>query len=240
MANYQSGPFASNVDLILSTGAALTESLSLWLARFPCPGEQNSAGHVRLQFVCLKILPLTAVSVVHGNRALPTWPGLITVKALGLDVGILNPDGGHVAPGQMGKLVCKRPFPNMPVCFLHDPQKSRYFATYFSQIAREYRSVNRFFGTGPNKSRCVDAWRSHQSRSQKRWLFHPRPKVRMQTRVLICSFLVASLMQFEVTEPSTRQVCVLVHRKYILSSQDLSPPQWWTLSVLGNTGSLKI
>lgn len=62
------------------------------------------------------------------------------MKALGLDVDIFSSDGQQVASGEMGELVCKRPFPNMPAFFLHDPGKKRYFDTYFSKIPRAYYS----------------------------------------------------------------------------------------------------
>ncbi|KAL7907644.1 putative acetyl-CoA synthetase [Trichoderma velutinum] len=117
-------PFTGKLDLIVSTGAILTTSLSLWIAKFFGPVCQVSmSGGTEL-----------CGSFVHGTKALPTWPGQITVKALGLDVDVFSPDGCALEAGQMGELVCKKPFPNMPVSFLHDTDKKRYFTTYFSQI----------------------------------------------------------------------------------------------------------
>ncbi|KAL5083554.1 hypothetical protein Trisim1_001364 [Trichoderma cf. simile WF8] len=119
-----SDPFTGKLDLIVSTGAILTTSLSLWIAKFFGPVCQVSmSGGTEL-----------CGSFVHGTQALPTWPGQITVKALGLDVDVFSPDGHALEAGQMGELVCKKPFPNMPVSFLHDEDKKRYFNAYFSQI----------------------------------------------------------------------------------------------------------
>ncbi|KAL6821466.1 putative acetyl-CoA synthetase [Trichoderma camerunense] len=117
-------PFTGKLDLIVSTGAILTTSLSLWIAKFFGPVCQVSmSGGTEL-----------CGSFVHGTKALPTWPGQITVKALGLDIDVFSPDGHALEAGQMGELVCKKPFPNMPVSFLHDADKKRYFNAYFSQI----------------------------------------------------------------------------------------------------------
>ncbi|KAK4082428.1 uncharacterized protein Triagg1_2240 [Trichoderma aggressivum f. europaeum] len=123
-ASIDSDPFAGKLDLIVSTGAILTTSLSLWIAKFFGPVCQVSmSGGTEL-----------CGSFVHGTKSLPTWPGQITVKALGLDVDVFSPDGHALEAGQMGELVCKKPFPNMPVSFLHDADKKRYFNAYFSQI----------------------------------------------------------------------------------------------------------
>ncbi|KAL6691328.1 putative acetyl-CoA synthetase [Trichoderma pleuroticola] len=123
-ASIDSDLFTGKLDLIVSTGAILTTSLSLWIAKFFGPVCQVSmSGGTEL-----------CGSFVRGTKALPTWPGQITVKALGLDVDVFSPDGHALEAGQMGELVCKRPFPNMPVSFLHDANKKRYFKTYFSQL----------------------------------------------------------------------------------------------------------
>lgn len=56
------------------------------------------------------------------------------VKALGMDVDVYSLEGEALPDGETGELVCKKPFPNMPVCFLNDPGKQRYFDAYFSKI----------------------------------------------------------------------------------------------------------
>lgn len=49
-------------------------------------------------------------------------------------VQVLSMDGQPVVDGESGELVCKKPFPNMPVCFLDDAQRVKYFSAYFEAI----------------------------------------------------------------------------------------------------------
>ncbi|KAI5359708.1 putative ANL domain, AMP-binding enzyme domain superfamily [Septoria linicola] len=49
-----------------------------------------------------------------------------------MDMDIFTPEGLPAQPGERGELVCKKPFPNMPVMFLNDTEdKKRYHAAYF-------------------------------------------------------------------------------------------------------------
>lgn len=65
---------------------------------------------------------------------MPTYAGEITLKALGMDVGVFSEDGKPLPEGQSGELVCLQPFPNMPVCFWKDEGKKRYIDAYFSNF----------------------------------------------------------------------------------------------------------
>ncbi|KKP06918.1 acetoacetate-CoA ligase [Trichoderma harzianum] len=84
----------ASIDSV-STGAILTTSLSLWIAKFFGPVCQ----------VSMSVGTELCGSFVHGTKALPTWPGQITVKALGLDVDVFSPDGHALEAGQMGELI---------------------------------------------------------------------------------------------------------------------------------------
>jgi acetoacetyl-CoA synthetase len=77
-------------------------------------------------------------SFMHGTRSLPSYPGEIAVKELGMDIAALSPDGSLAADGDSGELVCRKPFPNMPVMFLSDPGRKRYTSTYFERFPRAY------------------------------------------------------------------------------------------------------
>jgi acetoacetyl-CoA synthetase len=68
---------------------------------------------------------------------LPGYAGEITVKALGMDIDVFSHDGKSLPLGQSGEMVCKKPFPNMPVSFWNDEGRKRYFDAYFSKIPRE-------------------------------------------------------------------------------------------------------
>ena len=65
------------------------------------------------------------------------YPGEIAVKELGMDVDVFGPDGKSVPIGEPGELVCKKPFPNMPVMFWNDPEFKRYKASYFEGFPGE-------------------------------------------------------------------------------------------------------
>jgi acetoacetyl-CoA synthetase len=119
----------NRLKILLSTGAVLTPALSEWMATSFGPLCQISfSGGTEL-----------CGSFVHGTVSLPTYPGEITVKALGIAVDVYssmssaNP-GRPLQTGETGELVCTQPFPNMPLRFLHDPKRERYSKAYFSEI----------------------------------------------------------------------------------------------------------
>ena len=70
---------------------------------------------------------------VGGNPNGPVWRGEIQVPALGMDVDVFDADG-HPLADQAGELVCKGPFPSMPVAFWNDPGGARYRAAYFDRF----------------------------------------------------------------------------------------------------------
>lgn len=73
---------------------------------------------------------------LHGTRSMPSFPGEIAVKALGLDVVVYSSDGKPLPDGESGELVCRKPFPNMPVMFYNDPERKQYFRSYFDKFPR--------------------------------------------------------------------------------------------------------
>lgn len=120
----------NRLNMLLSTGAILTPSLSSWMAESFGPLCQISfSGGTEL-----------CGSFVHGTVSLPTYPGEITVKALGIAVDVYSASSSQQNPGrslpagESGELVCTQPFPNMPLHFLNDPGRKRYLNAYFSQI----------------------------------------------------------------------------------------------------------
>ena len=68
---------------------------------------------------------------VLGNPLLPVYAGEIQCVGLGMDVVALDASGRPVV-GQTGELVCRRPFPSMPIRFWNDPDGVRYHAAYFA------------------------------------------------------------------------------------------------------------
>jgi acetoacetyl-CoA synthetase len=67
-----------------------------------------------------------------GNPALPVYRGEIQCIGLGMDVAAFDDDGNAVV-GTKGELVCRRPFPSMPVGFWDDPDGAKYQAAYFEK-----------------------------------------------------------------------------------------------------------
>ena len=71
---------------------------------------------------------------VLGNSALPVWRGEIQCKGLGMDVAVFDDSGNELPNYQKGELVCRKPFPSMPIGFWNDADGSRYRAAYFEKF----------------------------------------------------------------------------------------------------------
>ncbi len=67
---------------------------------------------------------------VLGNPLLPVYKGEIQCRGLGMAVDCFDLTGKPLV-GQKGELVCKKPFPSMPVYFWNDPDGSKYHKAYF-------------------------------------------------------------------------------------------------------------
>lgn len=67
---------------------------------------------------------------VLGNPISPVYPGQIQGPALGVDVAVFD-ETGRPLTGEQGELVCRKPFPSMPLGFWNDPDDTRYRDTYF-------------------------------------------------------------------------------------------------------------
>jgi len=71
---------------------------------------------------------------VLGIPVKPVWRGEIQGPALGLAVDVFDENGKPVEHGK-GELVCRNPFPSMPIGFWNDPDGRKYRAAYFSRFA---------------------------------------------------------------------------------------------------------
>jgi len=69
---------------------------------------------------------------VGGDPNAPVWAGEIQVPALGMDVDVFDAEGHPTS--EAGDLVCKAPFPSMPVAFWNDPDGAKYRAAYFERF----------------------------------------------------------------------------------------------------------
>ena len=68
---------------------------------------------------------------VDGNPIGPVYRGEIQARGLGMDVDVVSEQGQPVR-GTKGELVCRKPFPSMPLRFWNDPDGERYQKAYFS------------------------------------------------------------------------------------------------------------
>src|SRR5678816_3788185 len=92
---------------IQSTGSVLSDDLFWWV------------------FDCVERIPVQSISggtdiigcFLLGNPNLPVHAGELQSKSLGYDVAAFGPNGMPAAPGTVGELVCRRPFPTRPVGF---------------------------------------------------------------------------------------------------------------------------
>ena len=71
---------------------------------------------------------------VLGIPTEPVWRGEIQGPALGLAVDVFD-ENGQSMPSGKGELVCKNPFPSMPIRFWNDPDGQKYTSAYFSRFA---------------------------------------------------------------------------------------------------------
>lgn len=68
-----------------------------------------------------------------GNPIGSLWSGELQVPGLGMDVQVYD-DKGNPVIGQKGELVCKTPFPSMPLYFWNDEGDKKYHAAYFEKF----------------------------------------------------------------------------------------------------------
>ncbi|MEM8552507.1 MAG: acetoacetate--CoA ligase [Pseudomonadota bacterium] len=70
---------------------------------------------------------------VLGVPTEPVYAGEIQGPGLGMAVDVANEDGTHLAAGK-GELICRKPFPSMPVMFWNDEDGAKYHAAYFERF----------------------------------------------------------------------------------------------------------
>ena len=116
----------SSLRTIASTGSPLAASGYDWVAEAVSPDVvvASIAGGTDL-CGCL----------VLGVDTEPVIRGEIQGPALGLDVTVLRPDGTEADVSEEGELVCRTPFPSVPLAFWGDDDGSRRHNAYFDRFA---------------------------------------------------------------------------------------------------------
>jgi acetoacetyl-CoA synthetase len=138
------GTSARYLDALSRSGAAPARSHGLSQLRRMCStGSPLSAEGFRWVHANVKAaMPLCSISggtdivgcFVLGDPTAPVWAGEIQGPALGVAVDVVDEDGQPLPPGARGELVCRQPFPSMPVAFFNDPGGARYRAAYFERF----------------------------------------------------------------------------------------------------------
>jgi acetoacetyl-CoA synthetase len=72
--------------------------------------------------------------LVAGDPTGSVFAGEIQQPALGLDLAVFDDEGRALGPGTPGELVCRNPFPSMPLRFWNDPGDARLRAAYFTRF----------------------------------------------------------------------------------------------------------
>ncbi len=73
-----------------------------------------------------------------GNPMGPVYASELQCRGLGMDVDAFDEEGKSVR-NQQGELVCKSPFPSMPIYFWNDPDFEKYHAAYFDVYPNIWR-----------------------------------------------------------------------------------------------------
>ncbi len=119
----------TNVRAVLSTGSPLSPEGFRWVY-----------GQVGSDLLLGSISGGTDIisCFVLSNPTQPVRAGQIQGPGLGMDVAAFD-DQRRAVVGRRGELVCRRPFPSMPVAFWNDPDGSRYRAAYFEHFPGVWR-----------------------------------------------------------------------------------------------------
>jgi acetoacetyl-CoA synthetase len=113
-----------DLRLILSTGSPLSVELFKWVYK-------NVKADVQLASIAGGTDIVSCF--VLGCPNLPVYAGEIQAKGLGMDVHAYDEQGNSVV-SKKGELVCKTPFPSMPIRFWNDKDGEKYRKAYFDKI----------------------------------------------------------------------------------------------------------
>jgi acetoacetyl-CoA synthetase len=72
--------------------------------------------------------------LVAGDPTSSVWTGEIQRPGLGMAIDVFDDRGQGLPVGSAGELVCRAPFPSMPLGFWDDPSGARYRAAYYERF----------------------------------------------------------------------------------------------------------
>ena len=114
----------SALKAVLSTGSPLAPESFDWVY-----------AHVKADLLLASISGGTDIvgCFALGNPTGPVRRGELQSRGLGLAVDVFD-EAGRSVRGQKGELVCRAPFPSMPIGFWDDADGARYRAAYFERF----------------------------------------------------------------------------------------------------------
>ncbi|MDA9935000.1 acetoacetate--CoA ligase [Candidatus Marinimicrobia bacterium] len=68
-----------------------------------------------------------------NSPSVPVYRGELQCRGLGMDVDAFD-DNGNSVQNKKGELVCKSPFPSMPISFWNDENEEKYYNAYFNKF----------------------------------------------------------------------------------------------------------
>jgi acetoacetyl-CoA synthetase len=125
----RAGSDLTRLRAVLSTGAPLSPAGFRWT-------HEHLGEHVQMASISGGTDIVSCF--VLGNPLLPVYEGEIQCVGLGLDVVAFDEDGREIV-GEKGELVCRRPFPAMPIAFWNDPDGNNYHDAYFTEYPGMWR-----------------------------------------------------------------------------------------------------
>jgi len=109
---------------IASTGSPLAAESFRWVYQAIKPDVHLASISGGTDIVSCFVLGIPTKQVHAGE---------IQGPGLGMAVDVAAEDGSHLPSGK-GELVCRKPFPSMPVMFWNDPDGSKYRGAYFERF----------------------------------------------------------------------------------------------------------
>ncbi len=120
----------ARLRLALSTGSPLAPESFDWVHHAIGPHVQVSSISGGTDIISCFVL---------GNPLTPVYRGEIQGPGLGMSVDVLDDEGLPCRIGMPGELVCRAPFPSMPIAFWKDLGGASYQAAYFSHYPGVWR-----------------------------------------------------------------------------------------------------
>ena len=137
------GTSAKYIDSVRKTGWHAKETHNLATVRtMMSTGSPLSAENFDFVYQAVKSdIHLASISggtdicgcFVGGNPLSSVWRGEIQGPMLGMAMDVLD-DNAHSVKQEKGEMVCRKPFPSMPVMFWNDADGQKYHNAYFARF----------------------------------------------------------------------------------------------------------